>query len=366
MKANRLPIFGLLTLSLALVSSISLTAAWFIGASYLQIAQIDIKMKSPTLSISTDNIEFKDSLSKDELQQVDDFKPVSSIYYQNWVDAYATEPVFYSEYKTITSEFMTSPSDLEVATYGFFSQELYLKSSQNVYVSMVKDIEMQEGENPLFYPDEEANATKAQRLHSTFGYEDMSVEEITEGLNDVVKSLRISVLVLNNDGEDIDAASYGLNIIDPYYESPTYYGGILDNDLSGTFDNFNNQEVIYGWANNPENIIFDDPLSEDVNYEGQLTCFNSGHEGGVRTFNANQSRINNFTIESEPALSFDNPSFDDPLSSSGFIIPLKADISRKIVLSIYLEGWDQDNTNITMFGKFFVNLQFKILRSWVY
>lgn len=366
MKVNRWPIYGLLILSLALVSSISLTAAWFIGASYLQIAQIDIKTKSPTLTISTDNVEFKNSLSKDELHQVDDFKPISSIYYQNWVDSYATEPVFYSEYKTITSEFMTNPSDLEVATYGFFSQELYLKSSRNVYVSMVKDIEMQEGEFPLFYPDEEANAIKAQRLHNTFGYEDMSIEEITQGLNDVVKSLRVSVLILNNDEEDIDADSYGLHIIDPYYENPTYYGGILDNDLSGTFDNFNGQEIMYGWAKNTENIIFDDPISNTTDYEGQLTCFNSGHEGGVRTYNSTQSSTNGFAIESEPALYFDNPSFDDPLSSSGFVIPLKADISRKIVLSIYLEGWDQDNTNITMFGKFFVNLQFKILRSWVY
>ncbi|HNX16464.1 MAG TPA: hypothetical protein PKO28_03800 [Bacilli bacterium] len=366
MKNNKLPILGFLLLSLALVSSISLTAAWFIGASYLQIAQIDIKTKSPELTISTDNIEFKESLSKEDLMRVEDFKPVSSIFYQDWCNSLSTEPVFYNEYKTVDSEFMTSPNNLEAASYGYFSQEIYLKSNRNVYVSMVKDSDLAEGENPLFYPDADANATRAQRLLNTFGYEGMSLQDITAGLNNVVRSLRISILVLNNDSENIDSEFYRLNIIDPFYEEPTYYGGVLDNDLNKTFDNLNGQEVIYGWVHNQENILFDDPSTTTTGYEGQLTCFNSGHAAGVRPYSETRSLNNGFSIEREPALHFDDPSFDDPESDSGFIIPLKADISRKIVLSIYLEGWDKDSTNITMFGKFFVNLQFKILRSWVY
>ena len=365
MKLSKLPILGLLVITLLCVSSISLTVAWFVGASYLQIAQIDIKTKSPTLQLSTDNIDFRDSLSKQDLHQVDDFKPVSSIFFQNWTSSLDEQPIFYGEYKSITKEYMTEMADLEEATFGFFSQEIFLKSSQNVYVSMVQDTEREEDELPLFYPDETANATKARRLFNTYGYEGLTSEQITQGLNDVVKSLRVSVLVLNNDGEEIDSTSYRNYIIDPYYDKTTYYGGILDNDLSGTYDNVNGQEVMFGWVNDTNNIIFDNPILESTEPVGLLTCFNSGHDSGVRIFNDAQSRDNNFVIQSEPALAFDSPSFSDIESPSSFIIPLKANTSRRIVLSIYLEGWDSDNTNMTMFGKFFVNLQFKILRTWV-
>ncbi len=365
MKLNRWPIIGLLVITLLCVSSVSLTVAWFVGASYLQIAQIDIKTKEPTLQLSTDNVDFRDSLSKQDLQKVDDFKPVSSIFFENWTSLREEKPVFYSEYKIPTKEYMTETTDLEEATFGFFSQEIFLKSTQNVYVSMVQDAEMEEDELPLFYPDEIANDAMARRLHGREDYEGLSIEQITQGLNDVVKSLRVSVLVLNNDGEGIDPSSYRNYIIDPYYDKTTYYGGILDNDLSGTYDNYNGQEVMYGWVNNPANIVFNNPIASSSECVGLLTCFNSGHEGGVRTFNAAQSTANDFIVTSEPALALNSPSFSDIESPSGFVIPLKANTSRRIVLSIYLEGWDADNTNMTMFGKFFVNLQFKILRTWV-
>ena len=358
-------ILGLLMVSFALISSISLTVAWFIGASYLQIAQIDIKTKSPTLQLSTDNIEFKNSLAKSDLQRVDDFKPVSSIYYYNWTTTQAETPVFYGEYKTISKEFMTSPSDVDVADYGYFSQTLYLKSDQSVYVTLVQDDELEEGENPLFYPDEEANLAKAQRLYNTFGYEELTVEQITQGLNDVVKSLRVSLLLLNDDEENIDPETYDYHIIDPYYDKPTYYGGILDNDLSGTYDNYNGQEVIFGWVNDSDCVRFDEPLTQESSVVGYLTCFNSGHARGVKRYDAESSFENNFVIEKEPALKFNSSEFYDVETETGLLIPLKANVSRRIVLSIYLEGWDEDNNNLTMFGKFLVNLQFKILRSWV-
>ena len=46
-------------------------------------------------------------------------------------------------------------------------------------------------------------------------------------------------------------------------------------------------------------------------------------------------------------------------------IPLKRGEPKKIVLSIYLEGWDRDNVNNTMGANFISNVTFKILREIV-
>ena len=44
-------------------------------------------------------------------------------------------------------------------------------------------------------------------------------------------------------------------------------------------------------------------------------------------------------------------------------IPLYENEPRKLYISFYLEGWDLDNTNITMFAYFTINISFMIANS---
>ena len=43
-------------------------------------------------------------------------------------------------------------------------------------------------------------------------------------------------------------------------------------------------------------------------------------------------------------------------------IPLKAYEPKKLIFSLYVEGWDLDNTNITLNGQFDAHIAFKIYR----
>ena len=43
-----------------------------------------------------------------------------------------------------------------------------------------------------------------------------------------------------------------------------------------------------------------------------------------------------------------------------FTFTLQADLSKKIVLSLYIEGWDQDSVNYTMFSRFVTGISFKL------
>ena len=43
-----------------------------------------------------------------------------------------------------------------------------------------------------------------------------------------------------------------------------------------------------------------------------------------------------------------------------FSFPLQADVSKKIVLSLSIEGWDKDSVNYTMFSRFLTSISFKL------
>jgi len=362
MPGRKLPVLGLIVMSGLLVSSITMTVAWFVGASYMLISGFDISLEDPTLTLSTDNVHFENSLTKASLTEVDNFKPVSSTFSSLWMNDHATAPVFYSEYSSINSQFMNHPSDTSEATFGFYSQELYLKSSQNVYVTLVKDSQLDEDEQPLFVADSAANVEKAQRLSSYAEFAHYSLEEIAQRLDQVIYSLRISVLVLNDDGEEA-FPDYAYYIVDPFKTEPTLLGGVLDNDLNGHYDSFNGKEVVYGEVTNTDNAIYDNASTNDSTLDGELTCFSSAHEAGVQPFNYASSIANGLAIKEENSIALEN--IDSFSEGEGMNIPLKANISKRIVISIYLEGWDHDNVNCTMFGSFLVNLKFKVSRTWI-
>ena len=43
-----------------------------------------------------------------------------------------------------------------------------------------------------------------------------------------------------------------------------------------------------------------------------------------------------------------------------FEMTLQPDVSKKIVLSLYIEGWDTDSVNYTMFSRFLTGVSFKL------
>ena len=128
-------VVGLLSATIGvLVGSITVSFAWFIEGTSARVNSISISLageKELFISATGEEGSFKEMLTKDELKKVEEFSPVSSIDSEQWIDEKASMPKFKTGY-TSSGE---NPMNGE-ATSGFYSQELYLYSEDNVYATI--------------------------------------------------------------------------------------------------------------------------------------------------------------------------------------------------------------------------------------
>ena len=336
-------------LAVVAISSVSLTLAWYANSDNLNINTIEVQIEGDReLLISTSGEEgtFKEELSYDELQQVPVFVPTSTMYSSEWLKTKREKPIFYDASNSLVST--DGIPFLREMDFGFYSQELYLYSDDDVYVT-VDALNTSIAENALF------NNAYAQEIKND--YPDLTVEEIVDRLNNIVKSMRYSILIP-------DEECYQYVIIDPNHnEEEVYMGGILDNNISRCYDSYfkNNNlfEVIYGEIENRELAVYDEALDEDSELIGEPSAFNAKHERGVKRFNREKSLENGMKIAKENALYLSDLAEDESL----FYFPVYEYQPRKIVLSMYIEGWDFDSINSTMGANFLAKLQFKIFRE---
>ena len=368
MNKRRL-IISLVTGTIALsVLSLSFSLAWYASSDRLLINTIEIDIKGDhelLISTSPELDSFKESLSREELNQVDQFIPVSSMYQNKWMDNKSDTPIFYdTSSSNVPSNGMPN---LRASENGYYQQKLYLRSNMttNYYATI-------SGVDSLFKSDETANSLRAQALKGEI--KDLSEEEINEKLNDLVKSLRVSILVTEEE-------HYNYFIIDPTKEEDevTTYAGRLDNDGDGYFDTYElrdenqniiEKEVVYGEVNNREAIKYDDPtgttLSLSHDYNGFKNHFFGNSFNGISketafTYNQEQSFNAGVSYAKEQSLSLEDlDDYDTPL-----LIPLYVNEATEIVVSIYLEGWDKDCYNSTMGASFISTLSFKLLRGMI-
>ena len=354
---QRITIISLSTVSLLLAASVALTVAWYDGASHLSVNNINISLLDKELSISTDNHNFKQYLPSEDLAETTVFRAVSSQFSSSWMNEKKEKPEFYGIYSNDSS----SENNRSVIEKGYFTQELYLKCNSAVYVTF-------DSSRTTFLADEEDNEKLLNesnaKLHEFFP--NLTDEEILKNLNDCVKSLRLSILVLN-DEDDLSGTypDYNYHIVDPYKEEKTYLAGILDADRNGFYDfSSEDKEILYGEAYSSiegktvnECLVYDEPNAEttEVNNK-ELTCFTSGNMQGVSKINFAQSIENGLVLKEEESVSVDE-------MEEKVLIPLRPNTSKRIVLSFYQEGWDKDNTDFVRFSHFFVNVLFKIAKT---
>lgn len=340
MNKRRLVIGGLGLITALGISSLSMSLAWYSSGTRLMVSSVDISFigaKNIKLGVSPDG-EFKEALDK-ELNQIDNYYPVSSMFSSRWMDNKESLPKFRNSYKSVDLNDKSTYQESTEATGGYFQQELYLYSDFNVWVTLDKEM-------VTFTPDIEKNKERAQRMKNTSSE---SYEEILRDLNSVTDALRFSIL---NPQED----EYNYYIIDPYKEKDTYLCGPLDNSQDGYYDHINGQEIIYGEYDEEEEIIYDEPRSEDSHVDGRRTVFNASHKKGIKPFNEDQLHDNKMKAHIEDSLAKNE--IEDNLE-----IKLEAQEPKKIVVSLYLEGWDTQNVDYSAFGSFNASLGFKIRRE---
>lgn len=350
MKKRNLIAFTLIAITGMLALSTSMSLAWYISSSNLKVNTITVSMKTERelkISTSTDLETFKDELTYEELNDVDLFYPVSSMYESEWMKAKSSSPIFYDASTTLYD--LDGVPFLTPARGGYFSQSLYLMCDDDVWVTF-------DPSACWFKSNEQKNVESADFLQKNY-YKDKSIEEITSGLDSLINALRVSILI-----PDVD--TYNYFVFDPYKEGETLLGGILDNNKDGYYDVYTSsdgisREVLYGEITNREKAIYDAPSGEDILTSGELSCFNANIYGMSEHFNKEESFNNGLIIKEENSLEIKGvDTYESP-----FRIPLKRDTPKEIVLSIYIEGWDLDCTNINMGANFLGELTFKILRE---
>ncbi|MCR5309525.1 MAG: hypothetical protein K6E21_05400 [Bacilli bacterium] len=392
-------LFLLVGLNLLLVSSVSMSIAWFLGSLRLTVNDILIKIDvDADLKISTDdNLEYaKDSLTEDDFGKVEGFIPVSSMLSEGsgWInDASNEKPSFIAQYKT---GFRKDPQ-AKFANKGFFSKRFFLFSDHDMFVTF-------DSEKTTIKPNVRVNEAKAiekaedltnkkikeiaEDEIETLGIEDESekqeiyervkterTEDLFESyrvstlnsLNKIEDSLRISIL----DYENLTNSNY--TIIDPKKsEDPVVFGGRLSTSIrKDYFDYYSDhdesdlKETLFGEIlDQDHDIVYLPPATEDVPAEGEHTCFNAGTRKGVRALDMEDLKNNvTFAVEQSISPEVADVSKHSGNENEGYLIELLPNIPHPITLSVYLEGWDRDNVDATQEAAFDMSIHFKLYRQ---
>lgn len=346
MRKDRVIIAALGVISVTLVASFATTLAWYERANRLQVSYVDISFRGEKdLLISTTPSDFKESI--DEFDVNIDYTPVSSMYSSSWLERKLTTPEFRSPYEEVKITDEESYTISTLATKGYFQKELYLYSTSNIYASIAPETS--------FRADEEENARKVDALGIT---DEEEKSQYLAKLNKICDSLRVSIL-------DPDEESYSYTIIDPRKgDEETYFCGKLDLDKDGYYDfakiNGESKEIVYGEYINKDKIIYDaySPEDSDYKYEGERSAFNARTKRNVDSFNMESSIENGFVPAKENSIKIEE-------ANSKLLIPVKAYEAKKIVISLYLEGWDVDNIDSIVTGSFVADIMFNIGRDMV-
>jgi len=368
MKKTFAFIFVVLILLCASGSAISL--AWFTSSDYLRINSFDLAINaSDELKVSLSKDDGYDDEIHESMAFGDYLIPVSSMMSSTWMNAKPHDPIFYGQADRNYNEFQEKNNvryvvpKVNEATSGYYSQEFYLKTD----APKVAYLDTSDIQNTFIEPNIQNNEARADDLLA--GGDSIEAKEtIVSKLNNLVNSLRISILV---DRED----AYDYKIFDPTKDDDVLYGGVVDSDCKGMFDvktysdgsGTTNYEVMYGEVENREKIIYS--YNNELSRKSGATWIDSGHYANTNTIDMDASIENGVNIAKEKSITFnenktaiENLMNSQPVDSAkSLLIPLDTDIPTRIVISIYMEGWDKDNIDSTMGASFNAQLTFGIL-----
>ena len=340
-------------------TSLSFSIAWYASSSFLTVSPIDIEIETDRkILISTvdEKDAFKEQLSLDDgdLKYSGVFAPVSSICSDNWISSRAPTPIFYDCARVWNSANQPEMHSITRDDYYYYSQDFYLYSDGDAYITL-------DTEKTYIHPNQEYNNKYAPEMQKQFP--NYSLETIKEKLNSLVKAMRISILV-----PDEDPNIYRHYVIDPNKaenDEEVLFGGVLDNGRTEYYDTYidggEKYETVYGDVNNRDLIVYDDVELADSVITGEPSAFNARHQQGTHKFNYAASVANGMEFAKENSISYSDLANNPSLIK--FPVYKGYQNVRRIVFTIYIEGWDLRSINSTMGSAFIANLSFKIFRE---
>ena len=321
--------------ALTLSTSTVATYAWFAVNDFARIEQIGMKLDdSTTMEIGYrqgKGIVYKDKLTEDDLRIIDPkydsnvhLKDVTSAFSSSWLDSNEAEktPVLRVPYTQSLENGMT-----EAATEGFVQIEAFLRCSQpcHLYLGHLTQAKVLERWN--------------REIAGTTGYSE-------EDLNKVLDCVRVSFCTKD--------AFY---IAEPGQEeaSGTVFAGPLQarND-KGYYDYEDGREILFGeYKGTPSYLPA--PEEDRKDYEDE-SAFHAIHKAGVEI--VDPSSVTPAVEKSYPLSAFILPERAPTAGDTLCLGTLQPNEDYRIVVSVYIEGWDLDLTDHLATGKFSLDLSF--------
>lgn len=332
--------------SLGVITSVSTTFAWFTISVRSTIDFLNIKAGVKegyeyTLKLYLEKsdgelIHNEEGYSLEEMGYDKDkgLNDVSGMFEAEWrtnADPLKDKPKFRRSYGAYASDVNKST----VATDGYLQTVYYLESNENcdVYLDPSTSIEANEDQN----------------RDTAGGDYDKYVQ-----LQTVVNSVRLSFYTYTEYSDGTIDDDYIIAYKSDSRE--TYYGGLLDMNLDGYYDSRDDKEILYG-EYDVNALKYVAPLNESTPMElSERTTFNAHHPSGVQLVDMDVD----YKIAKENSVPLDSLKYyeEDPLKASRPIVSLKANEKKRLVVSLYVEGWDKDMTDAIKDAAFNINLSF--------
>jgi len=321
--------------ALTLSTSTMATFAWFQVSDFARIEQIGMKLDdSTTMQIGYrqgDGILYQDKIDENDLRIIDSnydrnvhLRDVTSAFSSEWLNTNEAEktPILRVPYGKSKENTMT-----EAATEGFIQAEAFLRCSQPCHL----------------YLGHNTSATVIERwnreLAAQTGYSE-------DELNKVLDCVRVSFYTKD--------AFY---IAEPGQEeaSKTVFAGPLQarNNL-GYYDSEDGKEILYGeYEGEPSYLPA--PETDEKDFDDD-SAFHAIHKAGIEKVDV--SSVKPAVEKSYPLSSFILPEKAVTAGDTLCLGTLHPNEDYRIVISIYIEGWDLDLTDSLATGKFSLDLSF--------
>ncbi|MDY6391209.1 MAG: hypothetical protein SPL80_00005 [Bacilli bacterium] len=305
------------TSTLLVAISTTATYAWFHDSVFGTVENLSLATRSTNLLSlgyrDKGRIQYKEHLNLDDIIKMDPLflehsmlEDVSGMFQDRWLgqesDLSSLLPVFYGPVQS------GNGIAFHESSRNYLQFELFLRSNEPCHVYLSSDSEIQ--------------TAKEQA--------------------DVLRFSRVSFL-----------SEQSYIISKPIYEDaePTQFGGLLNLDgQDDYFDYSDGQEIIYGeYIGTPKYL----PALDHDTESGQETPFKGKHKAGIERID-----LDSIQFAYEEAIPFYALRYENNSAKSTPIMTLSPDTDSRLVLSIYLEGWDRSLTDRTREGQLSINIGF--------
>lgn len=325
---------GIALFSLTLGVFVTSTVAWFDISNNLVVNTMSLSLGDPDsvqVAFSKDG-QYYSKVTQDILEanttykKSDPLQAVTSAFQSEWLNDG-------TKFDDTVPLFKRNPNSTMDAFGGYIQLDLYVKTAFDGYLYL--------DDSTYVRANQSANEKTARQ-------KELSQDE----LDSAAKSMRYSFYT----------EEYGLTIFEPGALTPseTAFGGRIDYyPMEGYYDyatesNGESYERFFGEYNSADNptFIYGDAAAEDSPVNGIPSCFTASTKAGVRPLDLSRS-ISEGGLKIATEKSYVLSDLVPPKSGLGHpLLYCYADEPKRIVISIYCEGWDLDSIESVGYASF--------------